>query len=146
MGLFTGILSVLFIPRFSRLSDNKITVIKAFLFFQLILFIVSGFIMLVVFLFPTQMLWILGTSYGSLSSELFLIMLANCIGVITSMTGNLIGSRGHFLSPIVVIILNLGTVTLAYFIWDLSTLNGVLYYTIFYQCKIGRASCRERVF
>jgi len=134
MGFFTGVLSVLFIPRFSRLQDNKATVVKAFLFFQVILFIISGFILLIVFLFPIQMLWILGTSYVSLSSELFLIMLANCIGVITSMTGNLIGSRGHFLNPIVVIFLNLATVSIAYFIWDLSTLNGVLYYTIFYQC------------
>ena len=134
IGLFTSILATLFVPRFSRLEDNKETIVKAFVFFQLLLFLITGFIMLVVFLFPTQMLWILGASYKSLSSELFLIMLSNCIGVITSMTGNLIGSRGHFLNPILVIFMNLTTVTLAFFIWDLSTLVGILYYSILYQC------------
>jgi O-antigen/teichoic acid export membrane protein len=135
IGLFTSILSTLFLPRFSRLAKNKeVIIIKYFLFFQLLLFLFSGFIMLIVFLFPKQMLWILGTSYGSLSTELFLIMLANCLGVITSMTGNLIGSRGHFLNPILVIFMSLATVVVAYFIWDLSTLQGILYYSIFAQC------------
>lgn len=134
IGLFTSLLSTLFVPRFSRLEDNKSSVLKAFLFFQFLLFLFSGFVMLVVYLFPTQMLWILGTSYKGLSSELFLIMLANCIGLIASMTGNLIGSRGHFLNPILVIVINLGSLTLGFFIWDLSTLTGILHYSIFYTC------------
>lgn len=134
ISFFTSILGTLFLPRFSRLEAHKETLLKYFLSFQLILFIVTGFILLIVFLFPTQMLWILGASYSSLSTELFLIMLANCIGVITSMTGNLLGTRGHYLNPVVIIVLNLGTVVLSYFIWDLTTLRGILYYSIFYQC------------
>lgn len=134
IGLFTSILATLFIPRFSRLGDHKSKLIKVFLFFQLILFLFSGFVMLIVFLFPTQMLWVLGASYSGLSSELFLILLSNCIGLITALTGNLIGSRGHFLNPILVILMNLSTVVVAFFIWDLSTLHGILYYSILYQC------------
>jgi O-antigen/teichoic acid export membrane protein len=134
IGVFTSVLSTLFIPRFSRLKDNKKTILKVFLIFQILLFSFSGFFMLCVFLFPSQMLWILGTSYSSLSSELFLIMLSNCIGLITSMTGQLIGSRGHFLNPVLVIIMNLSTVVIAFFIWNLSTLHGILYYSILYQC------------
>ncbi|WP_269227349.1 lipopolysaccharide biosynthesis protein [Flavobacterium eburneipallidum] len=134
IGLFTSVLATLFIPRFSRLEDNKSKIWKVFLIFQLILFVFSGFVMLIVFLFPTQMLWILGASYSGLSSELFLILLSNCIGLITAMTGNLIGSRGHFLNPIFVIGMNLCTVVTAFFIWNLSTLQGILYYSILYQC------------
>lgn len=134
IGLFTSVLSTLFVPRFSRLEENKSKIIKAFFVFQILLFLFTGFVMLVVFLFPTQMLWILGASYSGLSTELFLILLSNCIGLITSMTGQLIGSRGHFLNPILVIAMNLGTVTAAFFIWDLSTLQGILYYSILYQC------------
>lgn len=134
ISFFTSILGTLFLPRFSRLAEHKETLLKYFLYFQLILFMVTGFILLIVFLFPTQMLWILGASYNALSAELFLIMLANCIGVITSMTGNLLGTRGHYLNPIVIIVLNLGTVVLSYFIWDLTTLRGILFYSIFYQC------------
>ena len=134
IGLFTTVLGTLFVPRFSRLGDHKTKLVKAFLLFQLILFVFTSFVMLVVFLFPTQMLWILGASYSGLSSELFLILLSNCIGLITSMTGQLIGSRGHFLNPFLVIAMNLGTVTVAFFIWDLSTLHGILYYSILYQC------------
>lgn len=133
MAFFTTMSGTLFLPRFSRLEENKETLLKYFLFFQLILFLAAGLILLIVFLFPNQMLWLLGTSYSSLSSELFLIMLSNCIGLITAMTGNLIGSRGHFLNPIFVIALNLGAVIMAYFIWDLTTLRGILYYSIFYQ-------------
>ena len=134
IGLFTSLLSTLFIPRFSRLDDNKSLIIKAFLFFQILLFIFSIVVILFVFMFPTQMLWVLGSSYSDLSTELFLIILSNCIGLIASMTGNLMGSRGHFLNPIIVIAMNLGTVTAAFFIWDLSTLQGILYYSILYQC------------
>lgn len=134
IGLFTSLLSTLFIPRFSRLDDNKSKIFKVFVIFQLILILFSSFVMLIVFLFPTEMLWILGDSYSGLSSELFLILLTNCIGLITSLTGNLIGSRGHFLNPILVIAINLGTVTAAFFIWDLSTLTGILYYSLLYQC------------
>ena len=134
IGLFTSLLTTLFVPRFSRLEENKSKILKAFLIFQVILFVFTSFVMLIVFLFPTQMLWILGTSYSDLSSELFLILLSNCIGLITSMTGSLIGSRGHFLNPFLVIAMNLGTVTAAFFIWDLSTLHGILYYSILYQC------------
>jgi O-antigen/teichoic acid export membrane protein len=134
IGLFTSVLSILFIPRFARLKDNKTTVLKVFFIFQILLFSFSGFFMFFVYLLPTQMLWILGSSYSSLSSEFFLIMLSNCIGLITSMTGQLIGSRGHFLNPILVIIMNLSTVMVAFFIWDLSTLQGILYYSILYQC------------
>jgi O-antigen/teichoic acid export membrane protein len=134
IGLFTSILSTLFIPLFSRLADEKAIIIKAFVGFQILLFLFSIFVILFVFLFPTQMLWILGSSYSDLSSELFLIILANCIGLIASMTGNLMGSRGHFLNPILVIAMNLCTVTAAFFIWDLSTLQGILYYSILYQC------------
>ncbi|TDD94671.1 lipopolysaccharide biosynthesis protein [Flavobacterium cellulosilyticum] len=134
IGLFTSVLATLFIPRFSRLGDHKSKILKAFFIFQLILFLFSGFVMLIVLLFPAQMLWILGASYSGLTSELFLIILANCIGLISSLTGNLIGSRGHFLNPILVMTMNLATVTAAFFIWDLSTLHGILYYSILYQC------------
>lgn len=134
MGLFTGLLTTLFIPRFSRLGDDKSKLLKVFILFQVILFLFTGFIMLIVFLFPTQMLWVLGSSYSGLSSELFLIMLSNCIGLIASMIGNLVGSRGYFLNPILIITLNLSTVTAAFFIWNLSTLQGILYYNILYEC------------
>lgn len=133
MAFFTTISGTLFLPRFSRLEENKETLLKYFLFFQLILFLAAGAIILIVFLFPYQMLWLLGASYNSLSSELFLIMLSNCIGLITAMTGNLMGSRGHFLNPVMVIGLNIGAVIMAYFIWDLTTLRGILYYSILYQ-------------
>ncbi|WP_343694804.1 polysaccharide biosynthesis protein [Flavobacterium sp.] len=134
MAFFTTISGTLFLPRFSRLENDKETLLKYFWFFQMILFLAAGFIMLIVFLFPAQMLWLLGGSYSSLSSELFLIMLSNCIGLIAATSGNLIGSRGHFLNPVFIISLNLGAVILAYFIWDLSTLRGILYYSIFNQC------------
>lgn len=134
MGFFTSISGTLFLPRFSRLKEHKKTLLRYFLFFQLVLFVAAVFILLVVYLFPSQMLWILGASYSTLSSELFLIMLANCIGLITAMTGNLIGSRGHFLNPVFIIVLNIGAVVAAYFIWDLTTLRGILYYSIFHQC------------
>lgn len=134
MAFFTTISGTLFLPRFSRLTNNKETLLRYFLFFQLILFLAAGFIMLIVFLFPAPMLWLLGASYSSLSFEFFLIMLSNCIGLIAAMSGNLIGSRGHFLNPVFVIALNLGTVIFAYFIWDLTKLRGILYYSIFNQC------------
>ena len=133
LGLFSGLLASLFIPRFSRLENNKETILKAFIVFQVLLLLFSSFVMLFVYLFPTQMLWVLGSAYSGLSSALFLILLANCIGLVASMTGNLIGSRGHFLNPILVIALNLITVTAAFFIWDLSTLTGILYYSILYE-------------
>lgn len=134
IGFFTALLSTLFIPRFSRLEDNRGSVLKYFVVFQIILFTISTCFMLITYVFPTEFLWVLGSSYSALTSEFLLIMLSNCIGLITSMTGQLIGSRGHFLNPILVIAMNLSCVIGAYFMWDLSTIQGILYYSILYQC------------
>ncbi|MCW2118488.1 lipopolysaccharide biosynthesis protein [Flavobacterium sp. 7A] len=134
IGLFTNLLSTLFIPRFSRLANHKRKIVKLFLFFQILLVVFSCGVMLLVFLFPKQLLWVLGASYSGLSTELFLILLSNCIGLIASMTSSLVGSRGHFINPILVICMNISTVTVAFFIWNLSTLKGILYYNILYEC------------
>jgi O-antigen/teichoic acid export membrane protein len=134
VGVFTGVLSTILIPRFSRLNANAAKILKVFILFQIVLVLFSGSVLAVVFLFPSQLLLLLGTSYTGLSSELFLMMLASCIGIVTSMSGNLLGSRGHFLNPVLVIAMNIGCLLMAYFIWDLTTIQGNLYSGVLYGC------------
>jgi len=131
--VFTNVFSTLLIPRFSRLKSDRGPILKMFMIFQFTLILFSGFILLIVFLFPDQLLWILGKPYMTLSSELFLLMLSNCIGLVASMTGQIAGSKGFFLNPIILFIIYLTTIIISFFLWDLSKLHGILYYNILHN-------------
>jgi O-antigen/teichoic acid export membrane protein len=132
LNFFTILVTTLLLPRFARLpNDHRRLILKTFARIELLIIGFCLVILLLVILFSDQLLWILGKSYASLSKELLLIMVSNCTGLLSATTGNMITSRGHIMNPFIIILSNISCLILAVFFWNLSSLQGILYYNIF---------------
>ena len=131
LGIFTAILGTLVIPRFSRLPDEKIKLFKIFFLIQLGLVTLGIFIIGIVYLFPAQILWILGKDYSNLKTELILSIAGSCLGLVAGSAFGLSTSRGWAINPLISIPLTLGAIILGISIIDISTLVGVLKFNLF---------------
>ncbi len=131
LNLFSILISTLLLPRFARVDEkNSAGVTKLFVYIQFVLVVISLFIIAVFYTFPTQFLWVLGKSYANLSQELVLMIIANCIGMVSNLTAKTIGSRGWFVHPAIVMAINISSIIAAYYLFKLSTIEGVLHYDI----------------
>jgi len=131
LGIFTAILSTLVIPRFSRLADEKIKLFKTFFLIQLGLVTLGIFIIGIVYLFPAQILWILGKDYSNLKTELILSIAGSCLGLVAGSAFGLSTSRGWAINPLISIPLTLLAIITGISIIDISTLIGVLKFNLF---------------
>jgi O-antigen/teichoic acid export membrane protein len=131
LNLISTLISTLILPRFARLPvNNKAEVVRSFLYIQFLLGFICVGVLGIFALFPTQFLWVLGKSYSNLSSQLVLMILANCIGLTASITGNIIASRGWYINPFIIIAINIFSLVISLFLFNLSQTTGVLYYNI----------------
>lgn len=126
LNLFTVIFSTLIAPRFARLPNNKKILLVNYLRIQVLLFIVLAAIVGVVWLFPTQILWVLGYSYANLKSEVVLNIGGSCLGLIAGCSFSLYTHRGWAIKPIVLIPLSIAAIAISALLLDISTLHGVL--------------------
>lgn len=131
LSVVSVLLSTLVIPRFARLPDEKGLLLKKILQLQLGLFAIGLMIMVVVFLFPSQILWVLGKEYRNLQSELILSMAGNCIGLVAGMSFGLATIRGWALHPLIQIPATLAAIVAGILLIDISTLTGILKFNIF---------------
>jgi hypothetical protein len=130
LGLFSTIVATLIVPRFAKLAEDKILLLKRFLLIMGLLVVALMVIILVVYLFSTEILWVLGDGYMDLAYELLLSMVASCIGLLAGIAFSLYSSRGWAINPILLIAVNLLTVIGFASILDLSSLKGVLFLNI----------------
>lgn len=131
LNLFSILISTLILPRFARIStDNRDGILNAFMYIQFLLVLMCISIVTIFYLFPDQFLWILGKSYSSLSKELLLMIFSSCIGVLSSSTGNLLGSRGWFINPVIIILVNIVSLIISSYVFNISQITGILYYNI----------------
>jgi len=131
LGIFTAILSTLIIPRFSRLPNQKSKLFKTFFLIQLSLFALGIFIIAIVYLFPSQILWILGKEYSNLKTELILSISGSCLGLVAGSAFALSTSRGWAINPLISIPLTLAAIIVGIWIIDISNLIGVLKFNLF---------------
>ena len=99
---------------------------KVIIFFILISFFIVGF----TFLFSDQILWVLGDKYQGLNSELVLLIIATTISMTMSSALSLYLSRGWILHYYISISASFFPIILSCFIFDISTLKGILYLNI----------------
>ncbi len=131
LSLFSAVVFTLIAPRFARLPDNKGLIIKRFFQIQVGLFALCLFVSGLVFLFSTQILWVLGKGYLNLEYELVLNIIASCIGLIASATYSLFTYRGWNINPIISISINIVSIAIGAAIFNLATVSGNLYLNIF---------------
>jgi O-antigen/teichoic acid export membrane protein len=72
LSFFSSLFGALIVPRFARLSNHNGVILKRFLQIQLGLVALFITVILLVSMFPAQLLWILGKNYSMLGKELIL--------------------------------------------------------------------------
>ncbi|GHV58611.1 hypothetical protein FACS1894182_11370 [Bacteroidia bacterium] len=131
LSLFSAIFSILVIPRFARLEKNKIKLLKTYLWMFFAWLLVILFVFSIVYLFPNQILWILGGNYAKLNLELLLCIIGSCIMLIAGYAFSTYTSRGWVLNPLISISVSILSVIIGILLFDMSSLKGVLIYNIF---------------
>lgn len=131
LNLVSMLITTLISPRFARIdTKNHSLVIQSFIYVQFALLGICVAVFTLFALFPDQFLWLIGKSYTGLNEQLLLMIASNCIGLVASTTGNIIASRGWYINPILIIVTNLFSLIISIYVFNLSTVVGVLYYTI----------------
>ncbi|REH01888.1 MATE family efflux transporter [Flavobacterium aquicola] len=131
LGLFATIFSTLLVPRFARQKNEYKVLLNQFLSNILILIVICLFVVLGISLFSTQFLWILGGNYRGLDAALVLNVIGSCLGLMTGLLFSLSSSRGWLINPYIYIITNLLCIVIGIFLFDVSSLIGVLRFNIF---------------
>lgn len=131
LSIFSALLSTLVIPRFARLPNDKNRLLKTFYLIQLGLFALGGIIICVVYLFPSQILWILGKDYSNLGTELLLSIAGSCLGLIAGSSFGLSTGRGWAINPLVSIPLTISAIIAGALLIDISSLIGILKFNLF---------------
>jgi O-antigen/teichoic acid export membrane protein len=119
LSLFSALIATLVIPLLQR-----------FMQIMGVLVVLLGAIVLLVYLFSTPILWVLGDEYNGLAYELLLSMVGSCVSLMAGIVFSLYSSRGWAINPIMLITVNLLTVIGFASILDLSSLKGVLFLNI----------------
>lgn len=130
LSLIVVMFTTLVTPRFARLEQNFKLLLSRYLIVHLVLILILGFVVLVTWGFPEQVLWILGPKYMNLQSEIVLALIASSIGTFASIVYFLYSSRGWIIHPIISIAYSLSVLVIAVFLLDVSTLRGALFLNI----------------
>lgn len=134
LSIFGAIVVTLIIPRFAKLALDKKLLFNRFVQIVGVLIVLLSVIVLLVYIFSTPILWLLGDAYRGLSVELFLSIISSCIGLLGGIVFNLYSSRGWAMSPFLMISINLVSIIILASILDLSNLKGALYFNIWLSC------------
>ncbi|SFQ83580.1 lipopolysaccharide biosynthesis protein [Hymenobacter arizonensis] len=128
--LFAALFSTLVVPRFSRMAANRKSLMKRFLLAQAGAVIIGFFFIISIGLLSNQILGILGKNYYGLNHELLLVGVINCVGLVAGVCSQLMLSRGWFMRPYFLIALNFGSTVLSITFFNISTLIGMLHFTV----------------
>ena len=131
LSLFSVLINTLIVPRFARLSSQANVLLRRYLQIQIGLFLLSAIIITGVWLFPIQVLWLLGQEYSNLKTELILSIINACLGLIGGVSFSLCTCRGWVINPIISIPITIFSLILGIYLLDISTLRGVLVLNIF---------------
>lgn len=131
VSLITVLYQMLVIPRFVRLPEKRGLLLKRFFQINLTIAAIISLILLLVWLFPHTILLLLGKNYYGLEYELFLNILATCLSLVGTISFFLSTNRGWTINPILSIGISVISLIIGILIFDVSTLKGVLYLSIF---------------
>ena len=132
MNIFPIVLSTVIIPRYAKLASNKIILIKRQLQIFVCMIMVCISIIIVTWLLPHQILAILGHNYKNLDTHLlFLAIYGSCMNLLVSCIYLMYTSRGWIVNPVLSISISIVSTIIAFFLFDISSIEGVLLLNIF---------------
>jgi len=124
------IASTVFVPKFSKITSPKLKLSFFYsTFFINILF--CCIILLLVIGLGDFILLLLGKEYYNLNIELTLFFISSIIGYLYGYIFLLYTSAGWVLNPLITIVSNILALIVAFFLFDVSSIRGVLYMNIF---------------
>jgi O-antigen/teichoic acid export membrane protein len=128
--IFSSIIDNLVLPKHAKLPAKRRPTALFFIKIFSAVVCTSAILLLLVYLFPKPILFVLGENYQNLSWELFLSMLGASIGLVSQTLYRLTRSRGWVMEPILPIILNVLLTIILIKLLDFSTLEGALWFKI----------------
>jgi hypothetical protein len=129
--VFASVFSILIVPRFARLLNQKKLLRPAFVKMHVLLYVICAVFLLSTTLASGQLLWILGEKYVGFKNELFLSMLGSCIFMLVGGTNIVSATKGWIIHPVRSISVSLFSIISGIILFDVSSLQGVLYLNIF---------------
>ena len=131
LSVFSVLFSTLVSPRFARLPAGKSILLKRFLHIMAGLTLLALLITCFTWLFPSQMLWILGKNYAGLQTELLLYVTDSCLGLIWGSAYILGTTRGWNIHPALSISVSICAIVVGLMLINVSTVKGVLLLNLF---------------
>jgi O-antigen/teichoic acid export membrane protein len=128
--LVTTMLATLIVPRFSRMAATKNGLLKPFLLIQAGTFVITVFLVIGIWLFSNQILWVLGKNYYGLNYQLFLVAISSSVALMVGVCSQLVLSRGWFLNPYFIIGVNFTSTVVSLTVFKISSLISILYFDI----------------
>jgi len=125
-----SIYSNLVVPRFARLENTFDLILKRFSLIQIILFTVLVLVTIIVYLFSSQILWVLGPKYNGLGNELVLVIIGSCLSMFSGLTYFTCITKTWVISPLILIPVSVVTTLIGLLLIDVSTLHGILIFNI----------------
>ncbi len=126
VNLVAIVCTTLVTPRFARLPNTQKVIFKRFFQASLFAFLILCLLVIGVYLFPKQILWILGSNYAGLNYEILLAVIGSCLYTFGIIIFSLYSSRGWVLNPGISIPISILVLIVAIWLTDVSTLQGVL--------------------
>ncbi|MCR4031237.1 MULTISPECIES: lipopolysaccharide biosynthesis protein [Flavobacterium] len=128
--LLMVVFSILIVPRFARIQNQPQKLLRYYTKILIGITILLFFIVVCTYLFSDQILWILGSNYKKLNIELVLLISGTAITTIMAAALQLALSRGWVLKYYISISGSLLPIILSCFLFNISTLEGILYLNI----------------
>lgn len=131
LGLVTSVFGMVIIPKFAKTPNNKWILLKRFGVIFLILFLLTIFLLAATYFFPGVFLFLLGKKFLHLQVELVLSFLGACITLMSTISFSLYSSKGWLINPWLSISINILFIIVGAFLFNISTLKGVLLFNVF---------------
>ena len=131
LSLFSGLISTLVVPRYARLIAKKTVMFNYYVqIIGVVIFLICILVGFVYFL-ADEILFIIGENYAGLQPELMLAMTGSGLSLIASIAFFLNISRDWIINPAISVSISIISLVVGVFIFDVTTLQGVLIYNIF---------------
>jgi O-antigen/teichoic acid export membrane protein len=135
LAMILTISSVLFntliTPRFAKMVASSNQLLKRYGQINIGLICFSVITIVFVWLFSSQILWVLGPDYMNLNLEVVLVIVASCINFVGTASFSLYISRGWVINPLVSIPIEICSIIIGVYFIDISSIQGILNLNIF---------------
>ncbi|MEO9894568.1 polysaccharide biosynthesis protein [Aurantibacter sp.] len=130
LNLVSIIFGMLIIPRFARLENTFNLLLRRYIQVQILVIVIFSLFVLLVYIFPEEILWVLGPQYADLKYELFLAVIGSSLSVFSVIVFSLYSARGWVMNPGLSIPISIATISIAIWATDVTSLIGVLWLNI----------------